>query len=155
MSLRDTLASRRLVVLLSWNIACISLEKLSILAIRCQVLLRSSILMRRTSPTVIYDRLLAEANDVFEIICLGSISSLSHIAIDHKRTRTTPLHRRSKVELLWSLLQSTFAVIATTSCLMKIDEVSWCEVHVLHIIALALVSNILRWNLCRYLSLED
>ena len=111
--------------------------------------------MRRTSPTVIYDRLLAEANDVLEIICLGSISSLSHIAIDHKRTRTTPLHRRSKVELLWSLLQSTFAVIATTSCLMEIDEVPWCEVHVLHIIALALVPNILWRHLRRYLSLED
>ena len=83
MSLRDALASRWLVVLLSWNIACISLEELTILTICCQVLLRSSVLMWRTRPTVIYDRLLAESNDVLEIIRLGCISSLSHIAIDH------------------------------------------------------------------------
>ena len=53
---------------------------------------------------MIYDRLLAEANDIFEIICLGGVLSLSDIAIDHKRTCTTTLHRCSKVELLRSLL---------------------------------------------------
>ena len=83
MSLRDALASRRLVILLSWNIACISLKELSILTIRCQVLLGSSVLMWRTCTTVIYDRLLTESNDILEIICLGCISSLSHITIDH------------------------------------------------------------------------
>ena len=83
MSLRDALASRRLVILLSWNIARISLEELSILTIRYHVLLRSSVLMWSTCPTMVYDRLLAEANDILEIICLSSISSLSHIAVDH------------------------------------------------------------------------
>ena len=83
MSLRDTLSSWWLVVLLSWDIARISLEELSSLATCSKVLLRSTILMRRTRPAVIYDRLLAEADDIFEIVCLGAIWSLSDIVIDH------------------------------------------------------------------------
>ena len=41
---------------------------------------------------------------------------------------------------------------------MKIDQVSRCEVHILHIVALALVSNVGRRHLevlCRHLPLED
>ena len=54
--------------------------------------------MRRASSTVIVYVLLAEADHVFEIVCLSRILRLIHvIVVDHQRTSSTSLHRCSKV----------------------------------------------------------
>ena len=109
---------------------------------------------------VIINVLLAEADHVFEVVCLGCVLALIHIAvIYHERTIGAALECRSKVELLRTLLNtSSLAIVVSASALLEIYQVTRRKVHILHISALALVSNVGRRNLkilSRYLTLEN
>ena len=61
---------------------------------------------------MIINVLLTQADHVLEIVCLSRILGLIHsVVVNHERTRSTSLHRCSKVELLRALLNTTFAII--------------------------------------------
>ena len=68
--------------------------------------------MGSARSTVIIYLLLTQTDHVFEIICLSRILGLIHsVVVDHERTSSTSLHRRSKVKLLVTLLNATLAIV--------------------------------------------
>ena len=84
--------------------------------------------------------LLAEPDDILEVVCLSSIglrwtASLPSdiVAIHHKGALA--LNALAKAELLW------LASLAV-ACLVEVDQISWSEIHVLHVSALLLVCNV-------------
>ena len=60
--------------------------------------------------------LLTQADHVFEIVCLSRILRLIHIiVVNHESTGSTTLYSCSKVELLRTLLNTTLAIVVSTS----------------------------------------